>query len=153
MKYKISEVGEIEIKNIVLDLNGTLSVKGKITKKAEDKIKELNEKGFNIILFTGDQRGTAEQLCGKLGINFMKCKSSDEKAKAMKNFKKDETASIGNARIDIGTFENSRISIATLQSEGIHTEILKYVDIIVPSIEDAFDLFLDKNNLGATMRK
>lgn len=152
MIYDVPEVGKIEIKTLVLDLNGTLSIKGVISDVTREKIKELLEKGVNVILFTGDQRGTALNLCDELGINFIRCKNSAEKKEAMKKFNKETTASIGNARIDIGTFEESRISVATVQAEGIHTGIISHVDVIVPSIEDALDFFLDKDTFAATMR-
>jgi soluble P-type ATPase len=45
------------------------------------------------------------------------------------------------------------LSVATLQAEGIHTGIIPYVDIIVPNINDALDLFADANTMAATMRK
>ena len=70
----------------------------------------------------------------------------------MQQFDKEKTAAIGNARIDIGTFQNAKISIATLQAEGIHSGILSYVDIIVPSIESALQLFIDKKSLEGTLR-
>jgi len=75
-----------------------------------------------------------------------------EKEEAMKNLNSQTTAAIGNARIDIGTFKHAKLSIATLQSEGIHAEILKYVDVVVSSINDALDFFIDKNTFSATMR-
>jgi soluble P-type ATPase len=78
--------------------------------------------------------------------------TSDEKAAQMQQFDKNKTAAIGNARIDIGTFENAKISIATLQSEGIHTAIIKHADIIVPNIDNALQLFLDKKSLEGTLR-
>jgi len=37
-------------------------------------------------------------------------------------------------------------------AKGIHAGILKYIDIIVPTINDALDLFIDPNALIATMR-
>ena len=64
----------------------------------------------------------------------------------------EETAAIGNARIDMGTFKQAKVSIATLQAEGIHTEILEHVDIIVPSILDALNFFLDEHTFSSTMR-
>ena len=78
--------------------------------------------------------------------------TSAEKSAQMQQFDKNKTAAIGNARIDIGTFENAVLSIATLQAEGIHTGILKHVDIIVPSIDDALQLFLDQKSLEGTLR-
>ena len=64
---------------------------------------------------------------------------------------KEKTVAIGNARIDIGMFQNAALSIATIQSEWIHTAILEHVDIIIPNIEDALDLFIDWDSLRATM--
>ncbi len=152
MKYSVPEVGDIDIRTIILDLNGTLSVNGKVSSETEQLVHDLVEKGFEILLLTGDQRGTAADYCSKLGINFVECKNSEEKATATKKYNKATTAAIGNARIDIGTFENAILSIATLQSEGIHTGIVEHVDVIVPSIEDALKFFLDEGTFTATMR-
>lgn len=140
------------IKNIIVDLNGTLSVQGVISDHSQLLIKQLLDLSYNIVLISGDLRGNAALQAEKLGIDFLLAKSSEEKEARMKAFKKEETAAIGNARIDIGTFKRAKISIATLQSEGIHTGILKHVDIIVPSIEDALNLFIDTKSLEATLR-
>ncbi len=153
MKYDVPEVGLIEIKTIILDLNGTLSINGNISDLTKEKIKLLTKAGVKIVLFTGDQRGTAESLCNEIGIEFHKAKSSKEKGDLASKFNHETTAAIGNARIDIGTFENAKISVATLQDEGIHTGIIDHVDVIVPSIESALDLFLNEDTFCATMRK
>lgn len=152
MKYTSNNDQEYEINTIVLDLNGTLSVHGKIPAGIEERLLKLKELGIKVILFTGDQRGTAEELCSKLNIEFKKAKGSVEKEKFFLELDIETTAAIGNARIDIGKFKHAKLSIATLQSEGIHADILRHVDIIVPSINDALDLFIDPNNLGATMK-
>jgi P-type E1-E2 ATPase len=153
MKYPIPHSGELEINTIVLDLNGTLSVKGKIDKGVKPRITKLKKLGIEVILFTGDQRRLASKLCKKLGIKFTKADSSEEKEKLFLQLDTKTTAAIGNARIDIGKFKHAALSIATLQSEGIHTAILPYIDIIVPSINDALDLFIDGDSMKATMRK
>lgn len=153
MKYKIPEVGELEINTIVLDLNGTLSVKGEIAEGVKERVFKLKELGFKIILFTGDQRGTAETLCKELGIEFERASSSEEKENLFLKLDTKTTTAIGNARIDIGTFKHAALRIATLQAEGIHTGIIPHVDIIVNNINDALDLFIDGDSLVATMRK
>jgi soluble P-type ATPase len=153
MKYIIPHVGTIEIDTIVLDLNGTLSVHGRMVEGAQKRIGMLKKLGFKIILFSGDQRGHAADLCKRLGIEFRKAETSADKEKFFLGLDTDHTAAIGNARIDIGKFKHAKLSIATLQAEGIHVGILPHVDIIVPTINDALDLFLDPNALIATMRK
>ncbi len=153
MKYNPPEVGEIELNTIILDLNGTLAVNGAIVEGAEDRIIQLREKGYQIVLFTGDQRGNAAQLAEKIGVEVKKAGKSEEKEKLTLELDVNKTVAIGNARIDIGTFKHTKLRIATLQAEGIHTGILPYVDIIVPSINDALDLLLNENTFNATMRR
>jgi P-type E1-E2 ATPase len=153
MKYNVPEVGEIEIKTIILDLNGTLSVNGKIPDGVKDKLKKLNELGVKVVLFTGDQRGTAEELCEELGMDFVRTKSGVEKGEAMKKYDSETTAAIGNARIDIPTFKHAKVSVATLQAEGIHAEVVNNVDVVVPTINDALNFFIDPDTFSATMRK
>lgn len=152
MKYNVPDVGEIEIKTIVLDLNGTLSVIGIIPDGVKEKLLKLKEMGIKVVLFTGDQRGTAASLCKEYGIDLVRTKNGVEKEEEMSKYDSETTAAIGNARIDIGTFKLAKVSVATLQAEGIHANILKYVDVVVPSINAALDLFIDTDTFAATMR-
>lgn len=152
MKYIISEFGEVEINTIILDLNGTLAVHGKIVRGAKKRLSTLKKLEFKIVLFSGDQRGNVEELCNELNIEFKKASSQKEKEKFFLENNPECTAAIGNARIDNGKFKHAKLSIATLQSEGIHTGILDFVDIIVPNINDALDLFIDPDALIATMK-
>jgi soluble P-type ATPase len=153
MIIEIPNSNSIEINTIILDLNGTLSINGIISAETKSLIKQLKKFNYKIVLISGDIRGNAQNIATELEIDLLLGKTSEEKAVQMQNFDKNTTASIGNARIDIGTFKNSKLSIATLQAEGIHTQILKYVDIIVPSIENALQLFLNTKSLSGTLRK
>lgn len=152
MKYNINGVGEIEINTIVMDINGTLALRGKIITGVKNKLSELKEKGFKLILVSSDQRGNAQEIANDLEIEFYAAKTLEEKAEFMQSLNPENTAAIGNARIDIGLFKNAKLSIATLQAEGIHTGIIKHVDIIVPSIIDALNLLLDKYTVESTMK-
>jgi len=152
MLIKGPEQELIEIKNIILDLNGTLANLGKVSEKAKQLIFDLKKLNYNIVLISGDIRGNAADIAKELDIDLFLGANSNEKAKQMQQFNKEETAAIGNARIDIGTFINSKIAIATLQNEGIHAKILEHIDILVPSIEDALNLFIETKSLEATLR-
>jgi len=143
---------KIEIKNIVLDLNGTLANYSQISEKTKDLLKQLKKLDYRLILISGDIRGNARKIAKELDLELFLGANSQEKAVQMQQFEKSQTAAIGNARIDIGTFQNAAISIATIQSEGIHPEILKHIDILVTSIEDALKLFTDSKTLEATLR-
>lgn len=153
MKYTVSGVGEIELNTIILDLNGTLAVRGKVPNGVAERIRKLKDIGFTCILFSGDQRGNAKQLAQDLGIDFVLTKDGDSKRQAAQKYDKEHTVAIGNGSIDIGVYENAKVRIGTLQAEGIHTAILAYIDVLVPSIIDALDLLLDPDSLAATMRR
>ena len=142
----------LDIENIILDLNGTLANYGIVSERSKELIKALKELNYNIILISGDIRGNAANIAKELNIKIFLGENSEAKAIEVQKFDPNKTAAIGNARIDIGTFNNAIISIATLQQEGIHTEIIKHVDIIVPSIEDALKLFIDTKALEGTLR-
>ena len=153
MIYKLQHGETLEINTIVLDLNGTLSIDGIIPEGVKERVQKLKELGFKIILFTGNQRGTADKLCGDLGIKFKVTPTGAEKESEMLKLDTSKCVAIGNARIDIGTFKHAKLSILTLQAEGIHVKTLEHIDIIVPSILDALDLFLNKDTLPSTLKK
>ncbi|HBF88251.1 MAG TPA: hypothetical protein DDX39_06375 [Bacteroidales bacterium] len=152
MIFEIPNGEIIQIETIILDLNGTLSVYGKVAESTVKLIQELKKLDYKLYLISGDIRGDAKRVSDELGLTLYIAKTSDEKAKVVENLNPETCAAIGNARIDIGTFKKSKIAIATLQSEGIHTGIFPYVDIIVPSIDDALRLFIDKESLSGTLR-
>lgn len=152
MKYKPTGVDEIELINVILDLNGTLSVNGFLVDGVKERLNKLKELGFNLYLFTGDQRGNATLLTSE-GINLQKATTSEEKEALTRKLDVEKTVAIGNARIDIGMFKPCKLRIGTLQAEGIHTEILSHIDILVPSINNALDLLINPDIFNATMRK
>lgn len=153
MIYNPVGVGEIELNTIILDLNGTLAVHGKIVDGAKERLLKLRELGYAIYLFTGDQRGNAASPAAELGIEVQKATTTEEKKALTLKLDTSKTVSIGNARIDIGTFEPVKLRIGTLQAEGIHTGILQHVEVLVPSINDALDFLIHPDIFNATMRK
>jgi soluble P-type ATPase len=153
MIFTIPNGETFEINTIVFDLNGTLSVNGKIKKTTVSRLKKLKKLGCKLIVFTGDIRSNAEELCGSIGVDFMITKTGTDKEREMKKLDKGTCAAIGNARIDIPMFDNARISVITLQAEGIHKDIISHADIITTSIDDALDLFINAESLCATMRE
>ncbi len=49
MLYKIPGVGNLELKTLILDLNGTLTVKGIIPVGVKERIIQLKEKGYKVL--------------------------------------------------------------------------------------------------------
>jgi len=137
----------------VVDSNGTLTVKGEMVPGVVERIHRLQSLGVNVVMISSDQRGNARALALSSGIAYYEANNSREKEDVLLSLGSNNVAAIGNARIDIGLFVQSIVSIATLQSEGIHKDIIDHVDVIVPSINDALDFFLDEDTFIATMKR
>lgn len=152
MIYTIPGQGELLIKTIILDLNGTLSVGGVVPDGVEERLRQLQAKGFEVLFFTGNTRNDADALAARLGIKWLLAKNAQEKRDLALTMEPETCASVGNGLIDLELMKVVKLSIVTLQAEGVHTQTLLNSDIIVPSINDALDLFIDEQRLIATLR-
>jgi len=152
MKYQIPGQGELEIKTIILDLNGTLSVGGKIVDGTQERTKKLKELGFKLVLFTGNTRGDADEIAKELDIEWMQASGAEQKKELAQNLDPETCASIGNGLIDLQLMQTVKLGIVTLQAEGVHTKTLLACDLMVPTINDALDLFIDQDRLIASLR-
>jgi len=153
LTYKVPGVGAIEIDTLVVDSNGTLTINGEIVAGVMERIHRLQSLGVDVVMISSDQRGNARNIALSSGITYYEAANSREKEDVLLSLESRNVAAIGNARIDIGLFVQSIVSIATLQKEGIHKDIIDHVDVIVPCINDALDFFLDEDTFIATMKR
>ena len=153
MTYDIPGGAQLTINTIILDLNGTLSVGGQVPVGVKERLNSLMQQGFKLVLFTGNTRGDAETICNDLGIEWRQAGNADEKQQLAAEFTPEKCAAIGNGRIDLQLIQSVALGVVTLQAEGVHVQTLLNADIVVPSIVDALDLFLDSDRLLATLRK
>lgn len=153
MTYDIPGQGQIEIKTIILDLNGTLSVAGIVPSGVKERLTQLKNLGFNVIFFTGNTRNDADALAANLGIEWKLAKNAEGKRDLALELEPETCASIGNGLIDLELMKTVKLRIVTLQAEGVHVQTLLNSDIVIPSINDALDLFIDRQRLIATLRR
>lgn len=153
MTYDIPGQESLELKTIILDLNGTLSVAGTVPEGVKKRLDQLKAKGFQILFFTGNTRNDADDLAADLGIEWKLAKNAEDKRNLALELEPDTCASIGNGLIDLELMKAVKLRIVTLQAEGVHIQTLLNSDIVVPTINDALDLFLDEQRLIATLRK
>ncbi|HSX14717.1 MAG TPA: HAD hydrolase family protein [Candidatus Saccharimonadales bacterium] len=153
MIYEIPGENSFEINTIILDLNGTLTVGGKIPEGVMERLAKLKDQGFKLIFFTGNTRGDADDVARDLGIDWSLAKDGIEKSHQAAKLDPKACAAIGNGLIDLELMKIVKLRIVTLQAEGVHVQTLLSSDIVVPTINDALDLFIDQQRLIATLRK
>ena len=155
MEITIPGRGNYTIKNVVLDLNGTIAQDGKIIRGVKEKVAILSQE-LNVFLVTADTNKNAEHLVRNLPITLYKIEEAeedDQKLRVILNKGKDNTVSIGNGCNDISMLKESAIGICIVGGEGASTEAMMAADLAVSNINDALDLLLKPHRLKATLRR
>ena len=143
MIYKIPGIGNLELKTIILDLNGTLTVKGKIVKGVKERLTTLKKLGYRILFFTGNTRGNADKIAKSLGIDWVLAESGIEKRNQARKLGPKTCVAIGNGLIDLELMKIVKLRIVTLQAEGVFVMTMMNSDVVVSSICDALDMLIE----------
>ena len=155
IKLDIPGRGVFEFENIVLDLNGTLSVDGKIHSKARDKINVLAKRA-KIYVLTADTRGRAEQILEKLKAETMLLSgdnTSREKVEFIQTIGANRTVAIGNGYNDHLMVKEAALGLCIIGREGASAETVKRSDVVFQDVLDALDFLLRPMRSGATLRQ
>lgn len=153
--FNIPGSGNIEVKNVVFDFNGTIAEDGIITEKIKEKIIELSGRDVNICVLTSDTCGTVAEQCMGIPVKveiFNKENAAADKKTIVEKLGCGVTVAIGNGRNDIEMLKSCIISIAVIGTEGCFTKAIIEADIVVKNIIDAIDLLLKNNRINATLR-
>jgi len=143
------------IRNLILDLNGTIAVDGNIIGGVKEKLAMLSQK-LDIFLVTADMNKNAERLVKDLPVKLYKIKETEEnnqKLRVVLKKGKNNTVSIGNGCNDVSMLKESAIGICMVGGEGASAEAMMASDLVVVTINDALDLLLKPHRLGATLRR
>ncbi len=145
--------GAIEIKNVVLDLNGTITESGEPIPGILDYLQTLNSEGFEVYILSGDTRGTMrEQFEHVSSVHTVTTQTARAKKVFVESICPEVTVCIGNGNIDIEMFKIAGLSICTIQAEGASANALLHADIVVTHVRQAIDIILDTEKLIATLR-
>lgn len=146
--------GDLEIKNLVLDYNGTLAKDGRLITGVPELIKTLSQ-SVEIYVITADTFGSVANEMKDLPIKIFQIEAVDErneKLQLINHLGAEVTASIGNGGNDEWMLKESRIGISIIGQEGCSTRALQCSDIAINDIKNAMELFLFPNRLKATLR-
>jgi len=155
IKIEIPGWGNIDIENIVLDLNGTIAVDGKIPPEVKEKITSLSDQ-VKIYILTADTQGTAKAETQGTTLELIKVSQEESKQgkfEFLKTIPPESTVVIGNGSNDQLILKEAGLGIAVLGDEGMSVSTMQNADIIVRDISDALDLFLKPRRLIATLRE
>lgn len=154
MEITIPGYGDMEIKNLVLDFNGTLAKDGRLMNGVASLIQEIS-KTMNVYVITADTFGSVRNEMKELPVEVIQIETDDERYRKLELIKKlgcHVTASIGNGSNDEWMLNESRLGICIMGQEGCSLKALKNADLVINNIIDALELFIYPNRLIATLR-
>jgi P-type E1-E2 ATPase len=143
--------GLLQLDHLVLDLNGTLTFRGKLIPGVSTRLQRLAT-DLELHLVTADTFGTAGALGSRLGLSMTTIATGADKAAFVTALGGEVTAAIGNGRNDAAMLRAARLGIAVIGPEGASSAAAGAADIICSSVTRALDLLLEERLLIATLR-
>jgi P-type E1-E2 ATPase len=147
--------GSFKLEHLVLDLNGTLALDGKLLEGMEERLEELSTL-LDITIATADTHGTARTLEKSLGLRVERIEAGNEdiqKLTLVQRLGPERTVCVGNGSNDVLMLKGSALGICILGREGASAEAMASSDLVIADIKDALDLLLTPRRLIATLRK
>lgn len=147
--------GRVEIKNLVLDLNGTIANDGAVPTTIKTRINRLSKK-LKVFIVSADTRDNLKKVTQ--GIQAEKVTiPSHNSAKGKKDFLQrigpEKTAALGNGINDQLLLREACLGIGIIGKEGAAMKSLLNADIVVSNGADGLDLLLHSLRIKATLRR
>ncbi|ACM92646.1 HAD fAmily hydrolase fragment [Nautilia profundicola AmH] len=153
MKLEIQNIGELVIKHIVLDYNGTIAKDGIVKESVKRYIKELQSE-FDIYVITSDTHGSAAKNLEDTGVK-LKILTTSNHTKEKEEFVKELgfVFAVGNGSNDSLMLKAAELGICVIENEGASVKSVINADIVCKTIEDAFELLIKPKRIIATLRQ
>jgi len=144
----------LEIKNLVLDYNGTIAFDGEIPETVKERLRILAA-DLDVYVLTADTHGTARSKCEGLPVTIMTFPGESamyEKEKIIRELGMDVSMAVGNGRNDVLMCREAVLSASVIGGEGAFSGLIGETTVTVCTIEDALDLLIKPKRLIATLR-
>ena len=154
LKQEIPGYGMLEIKNLVLDYNGTIAKDGKLLEGLRDIIVKLSSL-VDVYVLTADTYGTVEKEMADLPVKVQVIKGENElveKRDFARELGANVTMAIGNGYNDQLLFREVKISVVVMGCEACATILFNIADLVASDIYDALGLILNPTRLRSSLR-
>jgi P-type E1-E2 ATPase len=155
LELNIPGRGIIQLDHLVCDVNGTLSVDGRLPENLPRILNELRSI-LTIHLITADTQGKQSIIDQQLGFPAHRLQAGNEavqKEKLVKQLSAQRVVAIGQGANDAAMLKTAALGICILSVEGAAIESLLAADLVVPDIFSALELLEKPLRIVATLRK
>jgi soluble P-type ATPase len=141
----------LELEHLLLDLNGTLTNRGRLIDGVGDRLSQLG-RDLELHALSADTFGTLDELADQLRLTAHRISSGADKLEFLDALGAQRCAALGNGANDVAMLSGAALGIAVIGPEGASTTALRAADVVCRSILDALDLLLDPRAIVATLR-
>ncbi len=152
---KIPGRGEIHLKHLVTDVNGTLAQDGKLIDGVLERITQLRDR-LEVHMLTADTHGKQKYIDAALGLKAVRVSpggEAEQKAEFVRSLGAEGVVALGQGANDALMLKEAAIGICILSGEGTATEALLSADLIAPDVLTALDLLLHPIRMVASLRR
>ena len=147
--------GELRLKHLVCDVNGTLAVDGELIDGLILRLRQLRDR-LTLHLLTADTHGKQARIDRQLGVEAVRVTpggEAEQKAAYVRQLGRETVVAIGQGANDALMLREAAIGICVLSAEGAAVETLLAADLVVPDIHTALDLLEHPVRLIASLRR
>jgi len=146
--------GILQLRHLVMDVNGTLAVDGSLLDGLAKRLSQLRDR-LEIHLVTADTHGRQAGIDRQLSLQAVRITPGHEpaqKAEYVRRLGKETVAAIGQGANDAGMLEAAALGICVLSPEGTAVGTLLAADLVAADIFTALDLFDRPMRIVASLR-
>ncbi|HHS98205.1 MAG TPA: HAD family hydrolase [Chloroflexi bacterium] len=154
LEIAVPSFGSLRLEHLVLDLNGTLALDGRLLPGVRERVAELGQR-LTVHLVSADTQGTLADIAADLAVSAHRLEPGDEAAQKealVDRLGPQRVVAVGNGANDARMLARAALGIAVLGPEGLATPCIRAADLVVPDIGAALDLLLRPRRLIATLR-
>lgn len=154
LEIDIPDFGQLQLKHLVLDYNGTLACDGQLLEGVAERLSILSAR-LNIHVLTADTFGSVKSSLAGLPCqtDILPPGNQDNgKLSYVEQLNPATCVCIGNGRNDALMLKAAALGIAVFQKEGASTLAFTVADVVCPGISVALDLLIHPDRLVATLR-
>jgi soluble P-type ATPase len=141
----------LELRDLVLDFNGTLAADGVLLPEVAALLRALAPT-LDIHVLTADTHGTAPSALAGLPLTVRRVERGAEKRALVEGLGAPQVVAIGNGRNDEDMFQVAGLAVVVVGPEGASAGALAAAHVVVPDIRTALALLRKPKRLTATLR-
>jgi soluble P-type ATPase len=141
----------LTLRHLVLDLNGTLAVDGRVVAGVAERLAALRAH-LQLHVLTAGTHGHMDECARVLGVQPLAIGTGTEKRDHVRMLGPEQVVAMGNGANDVLMLREAALAIAVLGPEGLCAEALAASDVVVADPCAGLDLLLHPARLVATLR-